>query len=84
MAEYQKTTINLSFKPSGEFVKNLLQKTVDFLLYNRCQIPFTVEILQHFVNKGTENDYKKVGLKIKAQQTYNNILEVKQVISIIF
>ncbi|CAG9808403.1 unnamed protein product [Chironomus riparius] len=80
MESYQNITINLSFKPSGEFVKNLLLKTFDFLLYNRSQIPFTVEILQHFVNKGTENDYKKIGQKHKAQQTYNNILEVKQLI----
>lgn len=83
MENFEKTIINLNFKPTGDFAINLLNKTFDFLLYNRSQIPFTVEILQNFVNKGTENDYKKVGQRNKAQQTFNNILAVKQVIFII-
>lgn len=80
MKNFEKTVIDLNFKPSADFARNLLLKIFDFLLYNRSQIPFTVEILQHFINKDTENDYKKIGQRNRAQQTCNNILAVKQVI----
>jgi len=85
MDQFENTVINISFKPTGEFAKNLLLKTFDFLLYNRSQIPFTVDILQNLLcTKTSDNDYKKFSQRNKAQLTYNNILAVKQVISIIF
>ena len=79
MDKFEDTVINLSFKPTGQFAKRLMIKTLDLLLWNRSQIPFTFEVLQNFVNKENGNCYKTINQINKAKLTYDNILAVKKV-----
>lgn len=79
MENFDCTTIKLDFRPTGQFAKNLMLKVLEFLLWNRQQIPFSFEKLENLMNEQNDNSYKSKGQLRKARTAYESILAVRQV-----
>ena len=74
--------INLNFRPSTSFVSGLAENFVEFVLWNRTQIPFTFDVLQKFVESKNLEEikcFKKLKAVKTAKEACEKINGVKEV-----
>jgi hypothetical protein len=73
--------IDLNFKTSKAFSKNLFESVLHYLLHYREQIPFNFVNFQQFImNKNVDNKcFKKTAQVRKAKETYDKICSIKEV-----
>ena len=79
---FKNISINLNFKPSSAFLSGLMVNFIDFLLWNRTQIPFTVDVLEKFLQNKNLDDikcFKKLKAVKTAKDAYERICGVKEV-----
>ncbi|CAG9811243.1 unnamed protein product [Chironomus riparius] len=84
---YKNISINLNFKPSSAFLIGLMVNFIDFLLWNRTQIPFTVDMLEKFLQKKNLDDikcFKKLKAVKIAKDAYERICGVKELTKLEF
>lgn len=83
--------IDLKIKPSKDLGKKVVTSLLDFLLHQRSQIPFPVELFKKFVETKTDDKLKdkdalqkrdwKTEKQLKdALETYDKICAMKQVL----